>query len=239
MPLIEPLLASGRVGEEGEEVFVGAGEGAEGEGEVEVVGGHEVEEGLDGGPVGEVGEAEFTGEGFLLSGLVEFGELFEAFFGGGDGFFFIGVDNGEEGFGEAGEVPEADGGLVVVGVATLFVDEAKFLGGVEVVHEGAGAVVDGVSGEAHVVGIHDAVDEAEAHPLGDEGGLAGDDVFQEVEGVAGLGVVAGVGVVDEVVEVGDFASGGEVLYGADAEVGAGDAGEDASGFEVFAVDFIA
>lgn len=102
----------------------------------------------------------------------------------------------------------------------------------EFFHERAGAVVDGLAGEGAVVGVHDAVDEAETHPMRDELGLGGDDAFEEGEGGVGcvgcFGVVAVDGVVREGAEGIVVFAGSEVLEGSDAEVAGGDAGEDAA-----------
>src|SRR5215813_7963154 len=47
------------------------------------------------------------------------------------------------------------------------------------VHEGAGAVVDGLARYRHVVGVHDAVNEAHEQPICDELGLAPDHQVEE------------------------------------------------------------
>ena len=44
-----------------------------------------------------------------------------------------------------------------------------------------GSVVDGLAGDRHVVGVHDAVDEPDEHPLRDEGRLGGDDRLEQRE----------------------------------------------------------
>ncbi len=163
---------------------------------------------------------------------------------GGAGFL---LEEREQGFGEAGEVPVGGGGLVREGVAALAVDGAEDLAGVVGLHEGAGAEVDGLAGDGHVVGVHDAVDEAEGHPVGDERGLAGDDRGEEGTdgrgGFGGVGVVAGDGVVGEDAEVFDVGlavlRAEEVLEGSDADVAGGDAGEDGAGQGRFAEDGLA
>ncbi len=62
-----------------------------------------------------------------------------------------------------------DARLVDVGVAAAVVDRAEHRVGLVDVHEGAGAVVDGLAGDRAVVGVHDAVDEAHQHPLAPPG----------------------------------------------------------------------
>ena len=161
--------------------------------------------------------------------------------GGGVTSLFL-LEEGEEGFGKAGKVPEGGRGLVRKGVAALGVDGAEDGGGVVVLEEGAGAEVDGLAGDGHIVGVHDAVDEAEEHPVGDEVCLAADDGGEEGLGVAGgieLGVVAGDGVGGEAAEGVEIATRGEVLEGADAEVSGGDAGEDGAGLRGLTLDVLA
>lgn len=53
-------------------------------------------------------------------------------------------------------------------VASLPVNRGIDGRGVIVVHEGAGAIVDGFARDRHIVGVHNAVDEADAHPFRDE-----------------------------------------------------------------------
>ena len=218
------------------ELFDVFGQSAEEVGEVFFFRGHEIEEVLNEIPVLIFRKANFLGEDGEACGFEEVGKFFQFGFGEFDGFFFIVREEGEKGFGKAGEVPLCDTGLVVVGVSALLIDGAKFFLGIKVVHEGAGSVVDGLAGEAHVVGVHDAVDEANTHPLGDEIGLAGDDVAEKVEGVFCVGEVTLVGVVDKGSKAFGVALCGEVLGGANAEVGACDAGEDSSFLRLFAED---
>ena len=130
--------------------------------------------------------------------------------------------------------------MISVGVAFVAVDGAEGGVGVVVVHEGAGAVVDGFAGEGHVIGIEDAVDEADVHPAGDEGGLAFDGGVEEGEGwgvgFGEIGVVALEGVIGEGFEGVGVLVGGGPLEGADADVAGGDAGEDGAGEAAFAAD---
>ena len=61
------------------------------------------------------------------------------------------------------------------------IDRAEYGPGAECFDEGTGAVVDGFPGNAHVVGIHHAVNETDPHPAGDQGCLPIHDGMQEVE----------------------------------------------------------
>ena len=122
----------------------------------------------------------------------------------------------------------------------MAVDGAEDGGGVVAVDEGARAVINGLAGERHVVGIHHAVDEADAHPLGDERGLALDGFHQKRDdrllGLRALGEVPAQGVIGEEAQGGGIAEGGEILEGADADVAGGDAGEDGPGEGLLAED---
>ena len=53
-----------------------------------------------------------------------------------------------------------DPGLIGPGVATRLVNGAENRGRVEMLHERARAVVDGLARDGHIVGVHHAVDEA-------------------------------------------------------------------------------
>ena len=175
------------------------------------------------GVVGLVGEeAEFAAQGGEPVAAEALVKGVDGFLGEGEGGFGIGVQNGEQGFGEAGEIPRGDGGLLAEGVATVAVDGAEDGGGVVAVDEGARAVINGLAGERHVVGIHHAVDEADAHPLGDERGLALDGFHQKrgdrLLGLRALGEVSAQGVIGEEAQGGGIAEGGEILEGADADV---------------------
>ena len=145
--------------------------------------------------------------------------------------------------GEADEVPVRDLRLVAVGVAALRIDRAEHGRRVEVVHERARAVVDGLAGDGHIVGVHHAVDKADVHPLRDERGLRGDHRVEEREvrvlRVGGVGVVARDGVVGEAAQEVVVAGDARVLERADAQVAGGDAHEHRAGLDGFAAHAVA
>ena len=107
--------------------------------------------------------------------------------------------------------------MVCVGVAALAIDGAEDAAWVEGFHEGAGAVVDRLAGDGGVVGVHDAVDEAEEHPLGDQFGVTQDDAGEECTigggGVLCFWIVAGEGVIGQRPEAFEVVFGEEVLEG--------------------------
>ena len=121
----------------------------------------------------------------------------------------------------------ADARLVDVGVAAAVVDRAEHRVGLVGVHEGAGAVVDGLAGDRAVVGVHDAVDEAHQHPLGHQVGLARDHAIEQgairVLLVARIGIVAGDDMVGQQAQRLAIAARSEELEGADADVAGRDA----------------
>ena len=104
--------------------------------------------------------------------------------GRGDRRFGLLVDQRQQRLGQARQVPLRDVRLVAVGVAAAVVDRAEHRGRVERVHERARPVVDRLAGDRHVVGVHDAVDEADEHPLGDQRRLRLDDGLEERESAA-------------------------------------------------------
>ncbi len=110
------------------------------------------------------------------------------------------------------------------------VDRGKDRAGGIALHEGAGAVVDGLAGNGHVVSVHHAVQEAKTHPLRDQARLGGDHRVEEseVERVCQrkVGVVAADGIIGEGLDVRLVASGGIELERADTQVAGRDAGKD-------------
>ena len=110
------------------------------------------------------------------------------------------VEQRRNGFQEAGHVPGADVGLVAVPVPAVAgvggvwrpVDIKRF-------QPSVGSVVDGDAVNGHVVGVHYAVDEAHAHPVGDHrGGSLGHFGHPSDEAVVVVDVVLGEVVTDGV-----------------------------------------
>ena len=164
-----------------------------------------------------------------------------------DGAVGVVVEHGHEGLAEPGEVPRGDGPLVAVRVPALGVDRGEARGRVEGVDERAGAVVDGLAGQGHVVRVHHTVHEADEHPAGDELGLRGDHRLVERErgvlGVGGVRVVAGDGLVDDPAQhlrgVRLLGEGRGVLGRADAQVRRGRPGQHRARQHGFAADRVA
>ena len=108
------------------------------------------------------------------------------------------------------------------------------------VHESAGAVVDGLARDRHVVGVHNAMNEADEHPSGDEIGLPGDDEVQQCEVcvllVSRFRIMPPDDVVGEMAGCLDIAPRREELKGPDANVAQGNAREHRSRQRPFAPD---
>ena len=123
----------------------------------------------------------------LIGGGEFFGEFAEDELRLLDRLVLVVGEQRQQAFGEPRQIPQRDARLVGVGVAALLVDRGEHLRRIVVVHEGAGAVVDGLARDRGVVGVHDAVDEADQQPARDQIGLPRDDAFeQRVIGALGL-----------------------------------------------------
>ena len=142
-----------------------------------------------------------------------------------------------------------DGGLVAVAVAALMVDRAEDSIRIIGVHEGAGAVVDRLAGNGHVVGVHHAVDEAHRLPLCQQRDLACDDPAQhqpvavELRILSGFGADIGKmpfdGVVGKRLQCSDIAQGRGILEGGDPDMALGGSGQHGTGFQAATMDAVA
>ena len=147
---------------------------------------------------------------------------------------------GEKALGELEKIPVCDLRLLPPGVASVQIDGTEHLPGVEVVHEGAGSVVDGFSRNGTVIGIHHPVNESDQHPLGDQLGLPGGG--QTKEGKCGnflcgsLGVVAGDHVIGQGSKGVKVSPRVVILESAHPDVTAGHPGEDCAGQRALADD---
>ena len=136
----------------------------------------------------------------------------------------------QQAFSETRQVPERDPRLVGVGVAAKLVDRAEHLGGVILVHEGARAVIDGLARYRGVVGVHDAVDEADQEPARDQVGLARDHAVQKgmvgTVGMCQIGVVPADHMIRQPPYALRIATHRKILERSDTNVAGCDAGED-------------
>ena len=121
----------------------------------------------------------------LPVGAEPIGERRQHVGGRGDRGVDVVVEQCEQALGQSRQVPLRDRWLIAVGVATAVVDRAEHRGRVVGIDERARPVVDGLTRDRHVVGVHHAVDEADQHPLRDQRGLRLDDVLVERRRTAG------------------------------------------------------
>ena len=146
---------------------------------------------------------------------------------------FVVAEQRQQALGQARQVPARDARLVAERVAALAVDRAEHRRRVVRLDEGARAVVDGLARDRHVVGVHDAVDEADVHPLRDQHRLALGDALEQGEEAARradeIGVVTGDRVLGELAHALGIAAGGEELERADTDVARRDARQNRAG----------
>ncbi len=88
------------------------------------------------------------------------------------------IDDRQQRLGESREIPQGGVRLVAIGIATLPVDGTEHRRRVVGVDERAGSEIDGFSRHRHVVGIHDAMNEAHVHPARDQRRLRAGDCAQ-------------------------------------------------------------
>ena len=165
-----------------------------------------------------------SAESFRISGENCFGNLGR--------FTRVLSQQGQQGFRETGDVPEPDVRLVAPGIATAGVDGTEDALRVEGVHERARPIVDGLTRDRGVVGVHHPVDEAERHPLGDQVRLGSGDRLEQ--GRIGIGRCSGVRVMPGNHMIGeqpqgiDIVARQKILKSSDANVTCGNAGEYAA-----------
>ena len=151
------------------------GQGTEQPGEVHGLGLHDSEQvfGQPTVPVFGTAQAEFRPHVGKPEGLVHGHEAFDLFCSHPDRIFgVVRVDERQQGLGEAREIPLGDRGLVAVGITPMLVDRTEHRPGVVRVDKRAGPVVQSLTGDGHVVGVHHPVDEPHGQPLRDEDSLS-------------------------------------------------------------------
>src|SRR5260370_5348234 len=109
------------------------------------------------------------------------------------------------------------------------VDGTEDCGWIVCLHEGAWTVIDGLSRDGSVVGVHDAMNEAEEQPLCDQVGLAGDHSIEQgavrLLRLRGVRVVPGDRIIGQPACCFGVALCRAKLEGADAEGAGSDSGE--------------
>ncbi len=144
---------------------------------------------------------------------------------------------------EPRDVPQRDARLVRERVAARVVDGAERLARIVLVEKRARAVVDRLARDGGVVGVHDAVHEADPEPARDEVCVGIDDPFEEGERIVsrthGLAVVPREGVGSEGSQRLLVALRSEELEGPYADVARGDAREDGARERLVAANALA
>ena len=133
-----------------------------------------------------------------------------------------------------------DAGLVGPGIPPLPIDRAEDGGGIVGIEEGTGAVVDRLPRDGHVVGVHHAMDEADLHPAGNQGGLSVDDRLEERQrrliDLREAGIVAAKGMGEERRGERGIGDGRRILKRADADMTCRHAHEHRAGEGLLAED---
>ncbi len=141
-----------------------------------------------------------------------------------------GMDCRQQSFGETRHVPVHHLRLAPVGIATVRIDRTEHRIRGKTVHEGAGAIVDRLTADRDIVGVHYAVDEADGEPMRDKLALQVDDLFQQrkrrIAGFGEFGKMTLDRIVGEPLQMVGAEMGGEELEGADADVAARHARQD-------------
>ena len=112
-----------------------------------------------------VSEPQLAVKTLAPGGFIHVGVRFEYLGGVFYRGFLIRVEQAEHGFRQAGEVPLADGGLVLIGVTPLAIDGAEHLRCMVGIHKRTGAVINGLAADGHVIGVHDPVNKSDVHPV--------------------------------------------------------------------------
>src|SRR5436190_15796135 len=123
------------------------------------------------------------------------------------------------------------------------VDGAEYRVRIVVIHECARSVVDGLSRDGHVVRVHDAMDEAHAHPIRNECSLALRDGFEHRQrgnvGAPCFWKVTCDDVVEQQTDRLAIVSGREVLESADTNVTGSHAREHGAWQKILAYHLLA
>ena len=84
------------------------------------------------------------------------------------GTLCVGVNERQQALGQHGKVPVHDPRLIGPGIAALPVDRTEAGLWIKVIHEGAGAIVDGFAAQQGVVGVEHTVHKAQDLPVADQ-----------------------------------------------------------------------
>ena len=126
-------------------------------------------------------------------------------------------------------VPDRDVGLIAKGIAPLLINRAEYPVLMKGIHEGAGAVINGLTGYRAIVRVHHTVDEANGHPARHQIRLRRTDRTQQVHRALSFRVVALNGIFRQGAQVFSLTTVGKDLKSADPQMALGDPGQDRAG----------
>ena len=66
------------------------------------------------------------------------------------------------------QIPLRHAWLIGIGIAPAMINGTQYRRGIIGIHEGAGAVINRLTADGHIIGIHHAMDEADMQPLRDQ-----------------------------------------------------------------------
>ena len=145
----------------------------------------------------------------------------------------VGIKKRQQRFRQPRQVPAKDKRLICIGIPTLPINRGKHRAGGVGLDERAGAVVDGLAGQRHIVGVHHAVHKSQAHPKCHQPRLPRHHRIEQRQcrGIGGgrIREVARNGVLQQGGQSGGLIPIGEKLKGADADVTGGNARHHSTG----------
>ena len=82
--------------------------------------------------------------------------------------FFLSCQKGQKRFRQTRQIPLRHAWLIGIGIAPAMINRTQYRCRIIGIHEGAGAVINCLTADGHIVGIHHAMDEADMQPLRDQ-----------------------------------------------------------------------
>src|SRR4029450_10244698 len=118
--------------------------------------------------------------------------------------------------------------LIGVGIAAVSVDGAEHRCRIIMIHESAWAVIDSLTGDRHIVGVHHTMDESHMHPAGNERRLFVAHSLEQSEVGVRVALQLRVMAIDDIIgqatNFGLLTAGGEKLEGTRTDVAGSNAG---------------
>ncbi len=148
----------------------------------------------------------------------------------------------QQGLRQPGQIPLRNLRLILVGITAILINRTEHRFRIVGLHECTGAVVDGFPGNAHIVGVHYAVDKTHAHPLRHQSCLALDDCTEKVQ-IAPFpsrqsGIVSCNGVIRQLSHTFMLAAGSIVFKASDTDMADGNSRQCCARQDGFATNWI-